>query len=278
MNLRLVPLLLLFLLPLSARGAEVPHAGRAWLYLNSTAQLTPEWALTLMPGIRYEFSRTGEAEARQHYLDEVFLGPTWSRGFGDLSLKIGLWYYFIGYPAAQGGGYPVTHNLELVPTVAWRLGEATLSYRAILHNTFYASVYDRGDRWGFGTVMRNLFQVRYQMTASSAVLLGVEPWFAIVENGGTRYHAAGYWKRGVRLNRVNAGFDMKVVGSLSLSPQYILETTVKNEGGLGEIAHYLCLTLTWSSSLLPRTDEAGGSVRLDRHGTQGSRPLSYPEL
>lgn len=266
MSPRLVALLLLLGLPAPAGAAETPHSGRLWLYLSGTAQLTPEWGLTLMPGIRYEFSRTAGGPERQHYLDEVLVGPTWSRSFGDLSLRVALWYYFIGYPPAQGGGYPLTHNLELIPAVAYRWGDLTLSYRAIFHNTLYASIYDRGERWGLGTVMRNLVQVRYQMTPSSAVLLGTEPWFGILENGGTPHHPAGYWKRGFRLNRINAGFDMKLARGFSLSPQYVLETAVDAQGKLAEIGHHIFLTAayTWSPSSPPAQDVAGDSVRSNR--------------
>ncbi|HEY3451354.1 MAG TPA: hypothetical protein VGK67_33660 [Myxococcales bacterium] len=230
------------LAPGEARAAET---GRLWIYAAGNLQLTPEWTLTLMPGLRYEFERSG-APAKEHYLDEVFVGPSWSRRWGDLGFKLSLWYYFLGYP--RPGSYPVSHNLELIPTVDYQIGALNLSYRAIFHNTFYASVYPGPQRWGFGTVMRNLVLLKYRIVPSFSLLLGDEPWFGILENAGTgtKYNSAGYWQSGLRLNRLYAGLDWKIAGGLALSPQYIFETTFGPNGQGTETGHYVFVTVSYT--------------------------------
>jgi len=234
----------LCLSPAHALGAET---GRLWLYAAGNVQLTPEWTLTLMPGIRYELARSGGAQPKEHYLDEVFFGPTWSRRWGDFGFKLSLWYYFLGYPR-PGGSYPLSHNVELIPTVDYQVGALNLSYRIIFHNTVYASVYPGPQRWGFGTVMRNLVLLKYRVVPSFSLLLGDEPWFGIIENPGTgrSYNAAGYWQSGFRLNRLYAGADIKVVGGLSVSPQYIFETTFGPDGRGAETGHYVFLTVAYA--------------------------------
>lgn len=226
-----------------ARAAAAPQTGRAWVYLAGNLQLSPSWSLSLVPGFRYELART-DAPAKGHYLDEVFLGPNWSRRFGDFGLKLSLWYYFLGFP--RPSGYPVAHNLELVPTFDYRIGPLELSYRIIFHNTIYASVYPVGQRWGFGTVMRNLVQARLKVGEGVALILGDEPWFALVENAGTDYHSAGWWQRGFRLNRLYAGADFKLASGLSISPQYVFEAAIGADGGATELGHYGFVTLAYT--------------------------------
>jgi len=226
-----------------APAAAASTTGRLWFYASGNLLLSPEWSLTVMPGVRFEVERSGETPEKGHYLDELFVGPNWSRRWGDLGLRVSLWYYFLGFP--RPGGYPVSHNLELVPTVDYQIGALNLAYRAIFHNTVYASVYPAGQRWGFGCVMRNLVMARYRIVERFSLLLGDEPWFGLIENAGTPYNAAGYWQSGLRLNRFYAGFDLKIAGGLSVSPQYIFETAFGPDGQGTEQGHYLFLTLAW---------------------------------
>lgn len=251
MNLRSpkAALLALALPLLAAPAAAAPQTGRAWVYGAYNLQFSPNWGFTAMPGIRFEYARTG-APTREHYLDELFLGPNFGTRFldGALGFRLSLWYYFIGYPSATSSRYPVSHNVELIPTVDYRLGALNLSYRIIFHNTVYASVYDSGKRGGFGTVMRNLVMAKYAIADNLTLAVGDEPWFGIIENGGTPYSSAGYWKQGFRLNRLYAGVDWKA-GALTVSPQYVLESTVDNSGKLAETGHYLFLTVAYSHRL-----------------------------
>lgn len=240
----LLPAAAALALALSAAPAGAAETGRLWVYAAGNLQLSPEWTLNLMPGIRYEFERSGGTAPKEHYLDEVFVGPTWARRWGDFGLKLSLWYYFLGYP--RSGSYPLSHNLEVIPTVDYQVGALNLSYRIIFHNTFYASVYPGPQRWGFGTVMRNLVLLKFRIVPSFSLLLGDEPWFGIVENSGTKYDSAGYWQSGLRLNRLYAGVDWKIWGGLSVSPQYILETTFGPQGQGTDTGHYAFVTLAYT--------------------------------
>ena len=233
---------LLLLAPGAAHAA--PSTGRLWLYASGNLQLSPGWSLTLMPGLRFEFERSDPSPTRDHYLDEVFVGPNWSRRWGDLGLKVSLWYYFLGFP--RQGSYPVSHHLELIPAIDYQIGALNLSYRIIFHNTVYASVYPVAQRWGFGCVMRNLLLAKYRVIEGLSLLLGDEPWYGLVENSGTAYNGAGYWQSGFRLNRLYAGLEWKIFGGLSVSPQYVLETTFGPGGQGTEIGHYLFATVAYT--------------------------------
>lgn len=222
-------------------ASATPQTGRIWAYGVANVQLDEAWSFAVIPGTRYEYARSGDLPSKGRYLDEVFVGPAWTGRLGDLSLKVALQYYFLGYP--RPGSYPLSHNLELVPTIDYRIGALSLSYRIIFHNTIYASVYPAGQRWGFGTVMRNLVQARYALAPTFSVLLGDEPWFGLIENGGTAYSSAGYWQRGFRLNRLYAGFDWKLGNGVTLSPQYVFEATFGPDGQATELGHYAFVTL-----------------------------------
>ena len=236
-------LLALSALALARPASAAPQDGRFWFYGAGNLQLSPSWSLSLIPGMRYEMART-EGPAKGHYLDELFFGPTWSARAGDFGFSVSAWYYFLGFP--RPGLYPLAHNLELVPTADWRYGPLDLSLRVILHNAFYASVYPAGRRFGLGTVMRDLLQARYAVAHGLSLLLGVEPWFGLVENPGTPFDPAGYWQAGLRLNRFNAGLDFRLEGGLSVTPQYLFETVFDARGNPAEIGHYAFVTVGYS--------------------------------
>lgn len=230
-------------------AASTPQTGRVWLYGNFTALVSPNLSLTVLPGVRYELERSGDAEAKRHYLDELFIGPNFSAKFGDLSVKASLWYYYTGYPNRLTDTYESTHNLELVPAVEYKLGRWTFADRVILHNTFYASVYEPGQRFGYGLVARNLLLAKYAATENVTLLAGVEPFLGVIEDRDAKPHPIGYWQHGLRLNRVYAGFDWKATREFSLSPQYVYETAYDLEGRLAERGHYLFVTASYVAKL-----------------------------
>jgi len=238
-----VALLLLAACPALASAA--PQTGRLWFQAAATIRLTDEWSVTAIPGLRFEYARSGAARAKAHYLDEAFVGPNWSTHLGDLTLTLSLWYCYVDLPSATGAT-PLTHNLELMPALDWREGPLRLTLRAIFHNTLYASVYPVGQRWGFGTVMRGLVQASWQVSDRTSVFLGEEPWFALIGNvGAAPASAAGFWEPGFRLNRVTAGVEFKAPSGVTLSPQYVLDATVGDDGRLAEMEHYVYLTVSW---------------------------------
>jgi hypothetical protein len=226
----------------TAARADTPQTGRLWFYAGATGQLAPSWSFSIIPGIRFEYERTGAA-AKGHYLDEVFVGPNWSKRWGLVNLKLSGWYYFLGYP--RPGSYPLSHNLEIIPTVEVDLSPFVLSYRAIFHNTLYASVYPTSQRWGWGMVMRNLFQARFNVTHDLGVILGDEPWFGLFSVTDAPPSSAGYWPTGLRLNRVYVGLDWRIVAGLSVSPQYVFETTIA-DNKVTEMGHYVFMTLSYT--------------------------------
>ncbi|MGI5861129.1 MAG: hypothetical protein ACOX6T_03620 [Myxococcales bacterium] len=228
-------------LAVPAVASAAPQTGRAWGYANLTTVVSPNLSLTLMPGVRYEYLRA-DADAKGRYLDELFVGPNFSARFGDLTVKASLWYYFTGYPTASAHA----HNLEVIPALEYRLGRLSLLYRLILHNTFYASVYeDSAHRSGYGLVARNLFQARFAATPQVGIILGVEPFHGVIEDAEAPAHSLGYWQRGLRLNRVYAGFDWKPIPELGVSPQYVLESALDKDGNLAETGHYVFLTISY---------------------------------
>jgi len=225
-----------------ARG-EPPSSGRLWLYGNLTTQLHPEWSLTLMPGYRAELLRS-QGDAAGSTLFELFVGPTWARSFGGFRLKTSLWYYYTGF---FGSSYNDAHNLELIVTGEYRRGRWTFTSRNIFHNTFRASVYAPEDRLGYSLVLRNLLQAQLRLTPRVGLLLADEPFWGLAKAGGAAAHPAGFWAPGFRLNRVYAGVDLFPGGNVTLTPQYVYETSVSPEGSgtVNAHNHYLFVTVAW---------------------------------
>jgi hypothetical protein len=254
-----------------AQAADAPaeQEGRAWVYGAFTAALTPHWSFTVMQGLRYEYARWDVANVpatRQFYLTETFAGPNYTRKMGNLTLKGSLWYYYIGYPQRKESNpkltndkYNYSSNIEVIPMAEYRIGRFTIMDRVIFHNTIFADVYQtNSQRWGFGTVLRELLQVRFAATDRLGILVGDEPFFGIHEDRQTSklaggYSPLGYWKNGFRLNRVYLGVDYKITPSLTVTPMYMFETTVSAIDSTDVTAngHYLFVTLSYLLKLFP---------------------------
>ena len=279
---------MLFALMGSARAADLPtkQEGRVWIYQPLVLAFSPNWSLTSMPGGRVEFYRAREGKAGFHFL-EYFFGPNYTQKIGNnLTVMASLHYYYMGYPGrgrrtedpstgaltcatATGASncstsYNASHNVELIPSVEYRSGRWSIYNRVILHNTFYADTYSAPTqtktvddlRWGWGTVLRNLLQVRYAATERLGIILSDEPFFGIIEDGDTRdapngYKPTGYWKRGYRLNRTYVGIDYKVTPALTVTPMYMVEvmSSPTESQDVTDVSHNLFMTVAYAAKL-----------------------------
>jgi len=263
--------------------------GRVWIDQNFVLAFSPAWSWTTMPGARVEFARSRESKAGVHFL-ELFFGPNYTFRAGNLTLKASLWYYYMGYPgrdrlkeiapfdgtqmACSSGvaedtchtsTYNFSHNLEIIPAAEYRLGRWSIYDRMIFHNTFYADVYSTPNagmtvddqRWGWGTVLRELLQVRYGLTDRLGVFISDEVFLGIIEDGDTSkilknkgYTPSGYWKRGLRYNRTYLGFDYKIAPNFTIAPQYMVEVGLSpvDSGDVTDIAHTFFMVATVSAA------------------------------
>jgi hypothetical protein len=264
--------------------------GRVWVDQNFLLQFSPEWSWTTMPGARVEFARSRESKAGVHFL-ELFFGPNYTYRSGNLTVKGSIWYYYMGYPgrgrqvevapyngtmACSTPGNPVketcnvstynfSHNIEIVPSVEYRFGRWSIYDRMIFHNTFYADTYATpsggmsidDQRWGLGTVLRELLQVRYGLTDKMGVFLSDEIFLGIKEDGDTSkiadgkgYRPTGYWKSGLRYNRTYLGIDYKIAPNFTIAPMYMVEVGLSpvDSGDITDIAHTLFIVSTISAA------------------------------
>jgi len=269
--------------------------GRIWIDQNFVLAFSPEWSLTTMPGGRVEFARSRESKAGFQFI-ELFFGPNYTHRWGNFTLKASLWYYYMGYPgrgrlteqapynetmacstAAIGindtcntSTYNFSHNLEVIPSGEYRFGRWSIYDRMIFHNTFYADVYSTptatlsvdDQRWGWGTVLRELLQLRYALTDRTGVFVSDEVFLGIKEDGDTSgmknpktgapigYKPTGYWKDGFRYNRTYVGFDYKVSPNFTIAPMYMVEVGVSpiDSTDVTDIAHTLFVVATVSAA------------------------------
>ena len=277
---------LTLLMGVAHADAPTKQEGRVWIDTNLLLVFSPEWSLTTMPGARVEFARSREGNAGMQFL-ELFFGPNYTHKMGNLTLKGSLWYYYMGYPqrgrlkeAADGTlgcgavsapnycpqNYNASHNIEIIPAAEYRMGRWSIYDRVIFHNTFYADVDSApsGDsgvsdlRWGWGTVLRELLQVRFAVTDRLGVSLSDELFFGIIEDGDTSkmpknagYTPLGYWKDGFRYNRTYLGFDYKVAPNFTIAPMYMMEIGVSpiDSADVTDIAHTLFVVATMSANV-----------------------------
>jgi hypothetical protein len=279
---------LISLLGVAHADAPTKQEGRVWIDTNLLLVFSPKWSLTTMPGARAEFARSREGSAGMQFL-ELFFGPNYTHKMGNLTLKGSLWYYYMGYPqrgrlreATDGTlgcppttapnycpqGYNASHNIEIIPAAEYRMGRWSIYDRVIFHNTFYADMYSTPQpdisqgvsdlRWGWGTVLRELLQVRFAVTDRLGVSLADEVFFGIIEDGDTSkikdnkgYDPRGYWKSGFRYNRTYLGFDYKVAPNFTIAPMYMVEIGVSpvDSGDVTDIAHTLFMVATISANV-----------------------------
>ena len=280
----------------AAHAADLPtkQEGRVWVDQNFVLAFSPNWSWTTMPGARSEFARSREGAAGLQFL-ELFFGPNYTYKTGNWTLKGSLWYYYMGYPQRgrmkeQSNGslacsfnpnvvapadctstYNFSHNLEIVPSAEYRFGRWSVYDRVIFHNTFYADAYSTPDtktglsvsdqRWGLGTVLRELLQTRFAVSDRLGVFLMDEVFVGILEDSDTSklrdakgqyagYKSAGYWKDGLRANRTYLGFDYKVAPNFTLAPMYMVEVGMNpvDSTDVTDIAHNFFLIATITAS------------------------------
>jgi len=258
----------------SLAGEPNTISGATWTYLNLVTVINPNWSIVIMPGHRYEFSNDAPGVAgasnnfkkpRETFLFEIFAGPTYNQKINDrLTFKCSLWYYFMGFPNHSIS--PETkmedlhsHNFEVIPQVDYKIGSLTLTNRILLHNKFYAkNAYftTSEQRWGFSTLMRELIGFSYAVTDRVSLLLSNEWFFGAIEDSDTKDMMVGtkhlqgepFFEVGsFNCNRLYTGFSVKILPELSLTPQYLWETTFDphNDYELTRHRHYIYITLTY---------------------------------
>lgn len=235
-------LLVVLLTALAARAEAKPQLGRLWVYGWLTGEFTPEWSVTVMPGTRVEALRS-EGETLDHYMDELFVGPNWTKRFGPGYVRLSLWYYFTGYDILDD--YKTTHSLEFIATAGVTLGPLGLSSRTIFHNILYADVYGGPSslRNGYSLVIREKIQATWQVGMNLAVVVASEPFFGVVADADAPHSMLGFWDQGTWLHRLYAGLSWRPTPNLGIDPQYIYETDLDGDGHVTHHGHYLFVSV-----------------------------------
>ena len=241
-----------------AAAKDTPQEARLWTYAQGIGLLSPNWAVSVMPGIRWEF-HDSEGAAGDVVMAELFVGPIFIKRFGPLTLKVPLWYYYMGFPIKKPGkdDYWDSHNLELIPILEYRLGRWTFVSRTILHNKLHADnalFTSKKQRNGYSLLWRQLFRASYSVLPKLDLTLAEEFFVGVVEDGDTKDIAKGepfFEKQGFSMNRVYAGVTVKLAKGMSLTPQYIFETHHDPDNGeeLTKIRHYLFVTWSYAFKL-----------------------------
>ncbi len=237
-------------------ASATTYTGRTWEYFNFTALLSPNWAFVVMPGHRYEYYRSNDQEEKGTFFYELFAGPVYIQKFNDFTLKLPLWYYYMGFPVETGkfeGKYFYSHNIEFLPIVEYTTGKLKLTNRVIFHNKVYAknALYEtRSQREGFSMLIRELFRVTYSVSEKFFVTIADELFFGVIEDEQTSQLPTGepfYAKKGFNKNRLYAGFGYKFTPFVSFVPQYVYETNYDpdDDHKLTEIEHYAQFTLNY---------------------------------
>jgi len=262
----LAALMLFALLPAGANAAEKPYTGRTWEYVNVTLLLSPNWAFMVMPGHRFEFYRGADpkSDAKETFLWEFFAGPIYIQKFESFTFKLPLWYYYMSFPwdgddkkpKDSDDGRRWSHNIEVVPIFEFNVDALKVTSRTIFHNKVYAKneLYTTANqRKGYSLLIRQMLMLEYALNPMFSLLLGDEIFVGVKEDGGTKNLSEVkigepfYERKGFSENRLHAGFNVKFNPALSLSPQYVYDTTYLPESGyrLTSRNHYIMLTLNY---------------------------------
>ncbi|MCU0844366.1 MAG: DUF2490 domain-containing protein [Spirochaetes bacterium] len=261
----LAALMAFALIPAGADAAEKPYTGRTWEYVNVTMLLSPNWAFMVMPGHRFEFFRGADptSSAKETFLWELFAGPIYIHKFESFTFKLPLWYYYMGFiidgddKRPTRGDYEYrfySHNIEVVPIFEFNVDAMKITSRTIFHNKVYAdnnTYRTENQKKGHSLLIRQMLMLEYTLTPMFSLILGDEIFVGVKEDGGTKdlgpIGEPFYERNGFSENRLHAGFNVKFNPFLSLSPQYVYDTTYKPESGyrLTSRNHYIMLTLNY---------------------------------
>jgi hypothetical protein len=249
------------LFSLAQPSQAAPNTGRTWVYGNLTALLSPNWAFVVMPGHRYEYSRSydeGQDEFKTFFY-ELFAGPVYIQKLSDnLTLKLPLWYYYMGFDFdnvnSKGiiGDYLYSHNIEFLPILEYKMGNFVFMNRVIFHNKIYADnkLYDTDDRKsGYSLLIREKLQITYLLNKKMGLIFADEIFIGAVEDEDTKDIPSGepfYAKKKFNKNRVYLGMFYKVTPMTKIVPQYILETNYLPEKDyeLKDVHHYINFTVS----------------------------------
>ena len=240
---------LMFGMPTGAAAAdEKPQELRAWTYAQALMIVAPRWAISLMPGLRVE-AHDSAGDAGGVVMWELFAGPVFFQRFGPVTLKIPLWYYYMGFPIREVDDYWDSHNLELIPIVEFRHGDWTFASRTIFHNKLFArnAVFTTTEqRRGYSLLIRQKLGASLRVSRRVQLTLADEVFLGVVEDGDTNDLKKGepfFEKHGFSMNRVYFGAIIELAKGFSLSPQYIFETHHDPDDGsaLTRIRHYFFL-------------------------------------
>lgn len=253
---KLLTICVVLLFASSAAAYAVPTAGRTWEYGEFTTLISPSWAFTVMGSHAYEFSRTNDPgkDEKETYFYEFFAGPVYSMRFGNLTLKLPLWYYYQGFPVKAIDKYYYSHNIEFLPILEYKYNRWKLWNRVIFHNKIYSSFYDTSDqRKGYSLLVREYLRVEYSLTDKFRVMVGDEIFQGIIEDDDTVDSTpdplggpGGFEKKGFALNRFYAGFGYSFTPSFSVTPMYMYQTAhFGRHNKVTEKDHYLFITLSY---------------------------------
>ncbi|UCC12748.1 MAG: DUF2490 domain-containing protein, partial [candidate division WOR-3 bacterium] len=225
-----------------------PTTARFWGYANMTAVLTNNWVFVVMPGLRYEFLRDDgmNSPAKKLYFTELLTGPVYTMRHQCITLKLPVWYYYMGFPVSTADDYFYSHNIEFLPIIEYRVNKLKVTSRTIFHNTVYASIYETPAlRNGYGLVIRQLFRADYSVSNTVSIMAGEEPFFGVIEDSEAPPHVLGFWPAGFHMNRLYTGCTIQLNRSMTISPQYVFETTYGDDVELAGINHYFHFIVTW---------------------------------
>jgi hypothetical protein len=266
---------------LSAASSPVytAEAYRSWMYLDYTCMFSDNWGVSVLGSHSYEYERDNNLPsshpkystntfAKQTFLYEIFAGPMYVQKFGDLTFKLPVWYYYQGFPTRNHEAkdtYYHTHNIEIVPTVDYKMGKWTFWNRIILHNKVYSSIYGSEAKYaglddskysnGYSLLIREYFRVQYAINDKLRVLIGNEIFVGVVEDKDTTdLHLANqprigpqFERKGFDQNRTYMGFSYTLAPGLAITPLYMYQMVynVPGERKLTERDHYLFMVLSY---------------------------------
>lgn len=249
---------------------QKPSTFRTWEYLDFTVLLSPNWAYTVLPGHTYEWTRDNDPstdpkkrEAKGPVLYELFTGPVYITKIGDVTVKLPLWYYYMGFPikatTTTESMYKYSHNIEFVPIVEYKMGDWKFWNRVIFHNTVYSNYYkEDSDRKGYSLLIREFFKVEYSLTPDFRLVVGDEIFVGIIEDSDTNTDALtpglispGFSRKGFSQNRFYLGCGYSFSPVLSITPLYILQTQhfKRYSNKVTEYDHYIQVTLSYALKL-----------------------------
>lgn len=153
-------------------------------------------------------------------------------------------------------------NIDIFPTFMYKQNKSMLQWKVFFYNTFYSTLYSNmpssvvSNPIGYSLLLKLRARYSYWFTKKVALSVGDEVLYGLIgDNNHFAKTGPGFTEPGLDVNKLMAGFAIKLSKDLTVMPYYLYETAyaknkISSEKDLTLKSHYLFLLVRYNFKLM----------------------------